>query len=250
MEKTDLTTQAAAPAVDQSAALMQIIERVAMDKEMDIDKLERMLDLKRQWDADNARKSFSAAMAEFQARCPTINKSRRADRGRGGSYQYAPLDEIMRTIRPHLDAAGLSVRFDSEVNNAVVTAVCYLSHREGHTEVSRFAAPIDASKTREGNYIMNVTQQIGSANSYCKRYALCNALNLAGSEIDDDAQSASSQATIEHEPATAEQLAVIADYREAGQIPEATESWIKKQGELTTEKAAALINRLKKAETK
>lgn len=154
-----------------------------IEKGVDGDQLEKMLTLQERWQANEARVAFSRAMADFQASCPTILKSKKADR-----YNYAPLDEIMRTIRPHLDRCGLSVRFSTKLTEqAVITAICTVTHRDGHSEVSEFAAVVDPHMK------VNDTQKIGSANSYAKRYALMNALNLAASDEDDDGYSAGTE---------------------------------------------------------
>ena len=148
----------------------------ALDRGLSVADLGPLMDLVERHEANQARKAFAAAMAQFQAACPTIKKTTRADR-----YVYAPLDEVLRTIRPHLDAAGLSIRFDTEMTgNSVITVTCTVIHRDGHSELSHFAAPVD-EKMR-----VNDTQKVGSANSYARRYAVMNALALVASAEDDD----------------------------------------------------------------
>jgi hypothetical protein len=214
---------------------MQLMQAM-IERGTDPDQLEKMLALQERWEAGQARKAFAAAMAHFQANCPTILKSKKADR-----YNYAPLDEILRTIRPHLESAGLSVVFDTRTADGLITALCTVTHSDGHSTTSEFSAPIDPAMK------VNDTQKAGSANSYAKRYALCNALNLVGSEFDDDAFSAGQPEQVV-ETATAEQLAMIQEYRDADQIPDVTLKWLDKQVSLTEKQAAALIAKLKKAD--
>ena len=214
---------------------MQLMQAM-IEKGTTPEQLEKMLDLQERWEAAQARKSFAAAMAGFQANCPTILKSKKADR-----YSYAPLDEILRTIRPHLDATGLSISFNTSTKDAVITAFCTVTHRDGHSVTSEFSAPVDPAMK------VNDTQKAGSANSYAKRYALMNALNLVGSEFDDDGYSAAKPVNPDLEPATAEQMAMIQDYRDADAIPDVTLEWLDKQESLTVKQAATLIVKLKKA---
>lgn len=181
---------------------MDLMSR-AIDKGLDADQLEKFMELQERWESNNARKAFTEALADFQARCPTVKKSRQADR-----YSYAPLDEILRTIRPHLDAAGLSVRFDTETTEHGIKALCTVSHRDGHSETSHFSAPVDSQMR------VNETQKMGSANSYAKRYALMNALNLVASEYDDDGYMAGVEFISDEEAAT------IRDYIESLEIDE------------------------------
>ena len=174
----------------------------ALDRGLSVADLGPLMDLVERDQANKARTAFMAAMADFQAACPTIKKTSSADR-----YNFAGLDEILRTIRPHLDAAGLSIRFDTELTgDTVITAICYVMHKDGHTQSNRFSAPIDRSLSKAGKPMMNTLQQVGSARSYCKRYSLMDALNLVGSEFDDDGYGAATPML------TDTQVATLRDY--------------------------------------
>ncbi len=173
------TTVEHLPAVQADPMMML---GAAIEKGMSVADLGPLMDLVERDQANKARTAFMSAMADFQARCPTIRKTGKADR-----YLFPPLDECLKTIRPHMKATGLSIRFDTELTgDTVITAICYVMHKDGHTQKNQFAAPIDKSLSKAGNAMMNVTQQVGSARSYAKRYALMDALNLVGSEHDDD----------------------------------------------------------------
>jgi hypothetical protein len=156
----------------------------AIDRGMSVADLGPLMDLVERHEANQSRSAFMKAMADFQAVCPTIKKTGEEAKGR---YKWPELDEVMRTIRPHLEECGLSIRFDTELTGeSVLTATCFIMHSGGHTQSNKFAAPIDRAKSNAGNFLMNSTQQVGSARSYAKRYALMDALNLVGSEVDDD----------------------------------------------------------------
>lgn len=149
---------------------------MAVERDLDVDKLRQLMDLQDRWQAGQSKAAFDAAIAAFQSECPTIKKTKQADR-----YKYAPLDTVLKTIRPILDRNGLSVRFDTEITTeGVLSAICKVSHVEGHSEHSRFSCPVDAQMK------VNDAQKQGSANTYAKRYALKNALNLVESDEDDD----------------------------------------------------------------
>ena len=232
-----------------------MILQAAIEKGIDADQLEKLMTLQERWEANQARKAFDAAMADFQAHCPIIKKTREADR-----YWYAPLDEVLRTIRPHLEATGLSVRFSTETEGPVITAICTVSHRDGHSEVSHFTAPIDEQMR------VNETQKMGSANTYAKRYALMNALNLAAGNEDDDGVRAShppptAEEVAAHEkakanrkpqdPATDEQLAeiqkhidVLKKQPESKRTTTQLEYWLKNKDHMTKSDAAEILRRL------
>lgn len=173
-----------APATRQLTTPMQLLQ-AAVENNVDADQLEKLMDLQERYEANQARRAFAEAMARFQAKCPRIAKTGKAKvrMKSGGEYGYTfpKLDEILSTIQPHLDANGLSVAFsDFRIENHMLSLSCVVRHCGGHAEDFPFAVPVD-----EGMSI-NKMQQVGVSNSYCKRYALCNALNLVGTDLDND----------------------------------------------------------------
>jgi hypothetical protein len=157
---------------------MELIARLAGQEGFDPEKLEKLMDLQERWEDRQAKRAFNDAMAKFQADAPRISKTKKG----GHDILYAPLDDIMATIQPALTSNGLAVRFSTEfIDRETIKATCYVSHSAGHTEASEIVVPIDSKQ------VANSSQKIGSANSYAKRYALSNGLNLAFTEGDDDA---------------------------------------------------------------
>lgn len=229
----------------------------AIEKGIDAEQLSQLMDLQERYEANQARRAFAAAMADFQSVCPQIRKTGKESRGR---YTYPKLDEIMKTIQPHMKDCGLSVHFDTEMTSElIVTATCFVTHRDGHTQSNQFAAPVDQTKSNAGNYIMNSTQQTGSARSYAKRYALMDALNLVGFDIDDDAQCLDDRAK-NHEkakakrqpqnPATKEQLADLKDHLESGKLNVRDTEYIAANiDRLSKLDAAEILNTLKKEQS-
>jgi hypothetical protein len=159
---------------------------IALAKEgVPMDVLGRMLDMQERVMATDARMSFFAARSAFQSECPTIKKSKVARvvskrTGSSYSYAYAPLEEIVRTIRPILARHGLSYSFSGATDGKSYTAIAKLHHIHGHEEESPFTVPIEESGQKSG------PQEVGSARSYARRYALCDVLGIATAEDDDD----------------------------------------------------------------
>jgi hypothetical protein len=158
----------------------------AVESGASIDALERLMALRERLVAEQARTAFFSALAGFQAECPVIPKTGEV-KERGGQqvrYRFAPLDKIVSTIRPHLERHGLSYTFNAvfDLENHHLIAVCEVHHALGHTEASEFRVPISKDN------FMNGAQHFGSASSYARRYALCNALGLLTGDEDDDGQ--------------------------------------------------------------
>lgn len=173
---------------------------LAVQRDLDISKLERLLELKREWDAAEARRAFLDSLSAFQTDCPPITKSDRADMGRGGSRRYASLGTIAESIRPILQKHGLSFRFRQAQSAAEITITCIVSHREGHSEETSLTASADLSGAK------NPLQSIGSTITYLQRYTLVSSLGLTTVDDDDDATTHQPAAQQSKPPTAAEVL--------------------------------------------
>jgi ERF superfamily protein len=161
----------------------------AIEHNVGIDTLERLLALRERLKAEQAREAFLRALAAFQGECPVIVKSKtvtiQPQTGRGYSYRYAPLDVIVEQIRPYLQKYGLSYTIKTRQDDGSLTAICEAHHEAGHTEPSELTVPIDRAAR------MNDTQKVGAARTYAMRYAFCNAFGILTGDEDTDAVTAS-----------------------------------------------------------
>lgn len=166
--------------------MVSMIERVVMNPDADLDKLERMLAMKERLDAQNARVSFAAALADARSEIPPIMKDATVDftssKGRT-HYKHETLAGIAKVIDPILSRYGLSYRFRTEQGQGGVRVTCIIAHSSGHSEETSLACAPDGSGNK------NPFQAVGSAVTYLQRYTLKAALGLSA-EVDDDAQSA------------------------------------------------------------
>jgi hypothetical protein len=170
------------PAED-SRSLVQVIERAATNPEVDIDKMERLLQMHERITERQARAAYAAALARLQPRLPIIAE-RGGIRDRAGNVQskYALWEDIVGVITPILSEEGFSLSFrtGNDANGVTVTGV--LMHRDGHAESTSLTLPIDTSGSKNG------VQSVGSSTSYGKRYTAAALLNLRTGEADDDGQ--------------------------------------------------------------
>jgi hypothetical protein len=173
--------------------------RDAMQPGASPEHLRELLAVRREWEADEARKAFNLAISEFQRRAPIIAK---LDDAYG--KKYAKRDRIWREIRPLLTKLGLSVTFQvCEVKGAICHIEGQLRHRAGHGE--RLVQDVPIPELLKGQ---NAAQQLGSADEYARRYCICSALGIVTGE-DDDAHKAGGRFV------TAEQAHEIADLLDA-----------------------------------
>jgi len=148
----------------------------AIEHNVSVESLERLLAMREQLRAERAREDFSAALAQFQRDIPAIPKSRIAEvvskKGGRFSYAYANLQDILKAIGPTLSANGLSVTFDTAPHPGGLLVTCAVHHCGGHSQSASFPIPV-ASEGR-----MSQAQEIGSSLSYGRRYALTAALGI------------------------------------------------------------------------
>jgi hypothetical protein len=138
--------------------------------------LRELLQVREQWEAGEARKLYSQAIADFQSRCPIIEKADKAH-----NKQYAAMDRIWRTIRPLLDETGLSVVWTANTLTEYGLRIeGEIRHKAGHAVPIAYDLPMPDKVTGQ-----NAAQQMGSATTYAKRYALCSALGIVTGEDDD-----------------------------------------------------------------
>lgn len=172
-------------ATDQAHALIT----QAIEKNMPVETMERLLSMRTQLRAEAARGAFLDAMARFQHECPVITKNRvakiRSKSGAEFGYRYADIGEIVKVAAPLLTKHGLSftIKMRLEPNPPAQVATCVVSHVLGHSEESEFRAPIDV------NAAVSDMQKAAAAQTFAKRIAFSNAFGILTTDDDDDGTS-------------------------------------------------------------
>ena len=166
--------------------MVSMIERICMDPNADMAKLERMLDMKERHEAQQAKAAFAEAFSRASARFPTIPMN-----GKGHNNKpYATLKDITRLTRPVLAEHGLALTFSIEVGQEVIVTA-ELMHEAGHSKTTSIALPRETSGSK------NAVQAVGSSQTYGQRYTAQAILGLSlGDDTEDDGNSATGFATI------------------------------------------------------
>lgn len=218
------------PIQEQGAALavadpmVAMIERLVLNPEADLDKLERMLTMKERLDAQSAKVAFAGALSAARAEIPPIIKDATVDFGKGDKrthYKHETLAGIAKVIDPVLARFGLSYRFRTEQGQGGVRVTCIIAHASGHSEETSLSCSPDGSGSK------NPFQAVGSAVTYLQRYTLKASLGLSA-EVDDDGQSAAPRKGDERaQPSRAEieTDALISALQSAGSDAELQEIW-------------------------
>lgn len=157
---------------------------MAIDKNLDVDKLERLMEMKERHDREVSRKLFLEALSKFQSQCPEIRKNKEVDAplkdGGKLKYSYAPLSDIERQIKDLMRECGLTKRWETVEDQTKITVTCIITHTSGHSErTSMTATPDDSGKK-------NTIQARGSSFTYMQRYTLIGALGIGTADNDID----------------------------------------------------------------
>jgi hypothetical protein len=167
-----------------TAVSMTELLYMAVEKGTPVAELKELVALHEHMSQRQAQQDFAAAMAAFQAECPSIKKSSTANFAtRGGgtmSYTFAALDEIATTVNPILARHGLSYTWDATVNAGSLTCVCTVRHCNGHASTSSVTVPTESASA------MSSQQKIGSALTFARRLSLVSALGLTTTDDDHD----------------------------------------------------------------
>jgi ERF superfamily protein len=182
----------AAP-LETAAAVLGLIEKLALDPGADVAKLERVIAIYERLKAKEAELAFNAAKGRIldQLARVRIVKSRSAScemedgKPQSGSYEafkYAPLEEIDKHLRPLLVEEEMDLSYSNEPQaGAGILIRGRLKHLpSGHFEDSFMPAPPDNSGGK------STVQGVGSTNSYLRRYITCNIFNIVVAGDDDD----------------------------------------------------------------
>lgn len=164
-------------------ALMAIIDRAATDPNFDPARLMQLLEVKERWEATEARKAFTVAMAAFKADPPKIvkNKHVRFQTSKGVTeYDHATHSEVTEKVAAGLGAHGLSHRWNVEQSEGRIRVTCIITHSLGHSEQVQMTAGADDSGSK------NAIQAISSTVTYLQRYTLLAATGLTSAEMDAD----------------------------------------------------------------
>jgi hypothetical protein len=207
VQKLETPQQELAP-VNGATAIISMIERAARDPSVDIDKMERLLQMQERVLARDAKMAYDAALAQLQPELPIIGRrgkievrKKDASGERTGAVQqstgYALWEDINEGIRPKLAEHGFALSFRvGQAADGKITITGILSHSAGHREETTITLMHDSTGSK------NSVQAVGSSVSYGKRYTASALLNITSRGEDDDGKAAGADKPISADEAT------------------------------------------------
>jgi hypothetical protein len=174
--------QTHALAVSSPAGIML----TAMERGISPGDLRELMNMQREWQADQARAAFNAALAAFKFEPIVVRKAKlvgyTTKQGEEVGYRHAELSDVVDAVGPALSKHGLSFRWDVKQTPTWISVTCILKHALGHSETCELGGPPDASGKK------NAIQQIASTVTYLQRYTLKAITGVAEGGQDDDGQ--------------------------------------------------------------
>lgn len=176
----------------ESKGFLSIIEKAASLDNIDVDKLQKMMEMQLQWEDRNARKLFDEAKARASTKLKHIkvvkNRSVAYDlvkgdpsKGQKEAFKYAALEDVDKLIAPTLEEEKIDISY--KMTPSAITGwldiTCWLEHA-GHREPYPISMPLDTSGGKSN------AQAVGSTQSYGQRRSLCGAFNIITIGLDDD----------------------------------------------------------------
>jgi len=195
------------PAIAGASEVMAVIERAATDPNVDIEKMERLLSLHERILSRNAEQAFNEAMMQAQKEMPAVVRDAENTHTRS---RYARLETILEKVKPVIAKHGFSMSFgtDDSPLEGHYRIVCTVSHTGGHSRVYSADIPADLTGAK-GTANKNATQGFGSTMSYGRRYLTLLIFDIALTDEDDDAATASGTITDEQLTSLQELIAEV-----------------------------------------
>ena len=194
----------------KSTAIINVIERAAFDPNIDVDKMERLLNMQERIMAKESESTFNAAMNQAQAGVKQVSADARNDQTRSDYATYSALD---KAIRPIYISNGFSLSFGTEDSpmESCVRVICHVSHIGGYSRKYHIDMPADG-KGAKGGDVMTKTHATGAATQYGMRYLLKMIFNVAiGDDDDGTAAGGATSSALEVETCWIERMENIRD---------------------------------------
>lgn len=175
------------PVVQASMTPMQMLG-LAVQQGMPIETLRELMQMRKEWEADEARKAYAKALAAMKATIPIeVFKRKKVDIPGGAKFKHAELADVVDAAVEAMGKFGFVHSWKpTKQTDEFIEITCIITHELGHKEETALRSAYDSSNPK-----MPPLHRLGSTVSYLERYTLVAALGVAAKNIDDDGKAAS-----------------------------------------------------------
>lgn len=180
---TALTKPTDTPVAEYGDSILAIIAKAASDPNVDIDKMDRLLQMQERVQDRQAAADFADAMAKMQPELPVITANSEIKHNGKLIAKYATWDHIYSAIKPILSDYGFALVFRNTSTDTKETTTAVLM-RGGHEETNSVTLDRDTGGAK------NSVQAVGSSRTYGQRYSACPLIGITIQGDDDDGHAA------------------------------------------------------------
>ncbi len=186
-ETREATMATGSELVEHKATTPMDLLTVAVQNNLDPDRLEKLMNLQERWEKSQAEKAYSSSMTACQSEMPPVA----TDATNPDTHsRFARFETIQQTAKPIYNKHGFSLSFgdgDTCPLEGWKRIICDCRHDAGHCVRYHIDLPVDGIGAK-GNPIggMNRVQGCVSTNSYGERVLTCNIFNITISGKDKD----------------------------------------------------------------
>lgn len=211
------------PAIEPRSSPGLALLNLAANRGASVEEMREWMALHREFEANEARKAYVAAMARFKSQPIIVEKDRTVDftsaKGRT-HYKHASLAAVVDAVVSRMGQFGLAHKWNVDQAEGAVTVTCVITHEFGHSESVVLTGPRDDTGNK------NPLQQISSSITYLQRYTLMSLCGLASKEMDDDGRSGGGAAGMPETLTVDQQTAINDLIKERVRNPQKFLDWI------------------------
>ena len=176
-----------APRQSDATALLEMIERIARDPAVDLDRMERLFDRRDKVVADERRRTFNEAMALCQGELPQVLKNKF---NKQTDSFYADLQAIGEVSDPVIARHGFALSFSQgkDAPPGCYRIICLLTH-SGFEREYFHDMPIDIAGIKGTNNKTPMHAMLSTV-SYGRRMLTNMIFNIKARDPDDDGNAA------------------------------------------------------------
>lgn len=142
--------------------------------------LRELLAMQREWEANEARKQYAAALVGLKVALPTVLAHDKLVNFNQTRYTHTSLGAAVDAVTPHLINHGFTHSWYPAMKGKDAVAVtCRLTHQAGHFEEVTLEAPPDSKGAKSG------AQAVASTVTMLERYTLLALLGIATADMSE-----------------------------------------------------------------
>jgi hypothetical protein len=177
----EIDTPPSTELVPTTDGLLALIAAAARDPNIDIQKMQSLLEMRERLMQQQAEMAYTEAMNRVQSSVPPIYKTRKIIVKGQLRSKYAALEDIDAILRPLIIQEGFSLFFSTEdIPPKATKLILTVKHQQGHREAFSLVLPIESSEFR------SAVQNVASTVSFGRRILLSLAFNVITIDTDID----------------------------------------------------------------